>query len=189
MHEGMATFENFGFFTYSLKLIDYYDKSHVSEKVYLYKVFNCFKKMKKKNILIIEDNEGDVFLIQEAFANLIEKLSVMVINDGRKAIDYLISIEEKIVDKPIHLIILDINLPRCSGFEILRYVKSHPRLASIPVVFLTSSSNNNDIISAMKLHANAFITKPIILDEFMKFVHDAAYFFTQVHSQLNYHGN
>jgi len=145
--------------------------------------------MKKKNILIIEDNEGDVFLIEEALADMIDNLSLTVINDGRKAIDYLISKEKNITEQPIDLITLDINLPRCTGFEILQYVKTHPVLASIPVILLTSSSNNNDIETAMKLHANAFITKPIILDEFMKFIHDAVYFFTQVHSKLNYHGN
>ena len=145
--------------------------------------------MKKKNILIIEDNEGDVFLIQEALADMIENLTLTVINDGRKAIDFLISKEKNMADQRIDLITLDINLPRCTGFEILQYVKTHPVLASIPVVLLTSSSNNNDIETAMKLHANAFITKPIILDEFMKSVYDAVHFFTHVHSKLNYHGN
>jgi CheY-like chemotaxis protein len=143
--------------------------------------------MKKRNILIIEDNEGDIFLIIESLKPIADVVCLTIINNGRDALPYLkanISSENKDL---LELIILDINLPNTNGFEILQFVKTNSVLSTIPVVLFTSSSNRTDIKTALKLHANAFITKPIQLDEYLKAVLNTVHFFLEIHNSLNYH--
>lgn len=122
------------------------------------------------HILLVEDNEGDILLIKEAFdeAKLANKISVTT--DGEKAINFLGKKGKYSgADKP-DLIILDINLPRKNGHEVLEFIKTNDDLKHLPVIMLTTSSNEKDIMISYKNHANCFITKPVEVDDFLKAV-------------------
>ncbi|TVR19493.1 MAG: response regulator [Balneolaceae bacterium] len=126
--------------------------------------------MNSIHILLVEDNEGDILLIQEAFeeAKLINDLSIA--KDGEKAIAFL-NKEGAFIDvKTPDLIILDVNLPRKNGHEVLKFIKQHDQLKKIPVIMLTTSSSERDITQSYENHANCFITKPIEADDFLKAV-------------------
>jgi CheY-like chemotaxis protein len=122
--------------------------------------------MKPINILLIEDNEGDILLTTEAFeeSKIVNKITA--IKDGKKAINFFEILTNK-EDAP-HLILLDINLPKVSGHEVLMYIKTSEKYKSIPVIMLTTSSSEKDILSSYKNHVNCYITKPIDVTDFMK---------------------
>ncbi|RNI33434.1 response regulator [Hanamia caeni] len=117
----------------------------------------------KSNILLIEDNEGDVELIREALSCHSAALEISVIDNGEDAIFSLKS-EQKILPD---LILLDINLPKVDGKEVLHFVKNNAELKKIPVIILTSSSLQKDIDYCYNNHANCYIVKPIHLEGFM----------------------
>src|SRR5690554_4875548 len=115
--------------------------------------------MKKISILHVEDNEGDVLLVKEAFENSIIVKEINNVYDGEKAIQFLNNI---LIDGGIglpNLIILDINLPKINGHEVLAYIKNNEYLKWIPVVVLTTSSAKSDIDLSYSNFANCFITK------------------------------
>ena len=122
--------------------------------------------MKMINILLVEDNEGDILLTREAFeeSKIVNKITA--IKDGKEAINYFESLTSK--EEIPHLVLLDINLPKVSGHEVLMYVKNNERLKSIPVIMLTTSSSEKDILQSYKNHVNCYITKPIDVSDFMK---------------------
>ena len=118
------------------------------------------------NILLIEDNEGDILLTMEAFedSKIVNKITAL--KDGRAAIDFFEKLNGK---KEIpHLVLLDINLPKVSGHEVLTYIKNNEKYKSIPVIMLTTSSSEKDILQSYKNHVNCYITKPIDVSDFMK---------------------
>ncbi|MEO6852285.1 MAG: response regulator [Mucilaginibacter sp.] len=121
--------------------------------------------MKPIRILHIEDNEGDILLISEAFEEnrLLNKINV--IKDGEKAISFFENLtdEEEIPD----LVLLDLNLPKVNGIEVLAYIKDHEKYKTIPVIMITTSSSEPDIIRAYENHVNCYITKPIDVSDFM----------------------
>jgi CheY-like chemotaxis protein len=123
--------------------------------------------MKPINILLIEDNEGDIVLTKEAFedSKLINKIHV--IKDGKEAIRFFEALDEAMPDKP-NLVLLDVNLPKVSGHEILKFIKSHEKHGRIPVIMLTTSSAEKDILESYKNHVNCYITKPIDIADFIK---------------------
>ena len=118
------------------------------------------------NILLVEDNEGDILLTMEAFeeSKIINKITV--IKDGKAAINFFETLDNK--EEVPHLILLDINLPRASGHEVLMYIKNNDKYKSIPVIMLTTSSSEKDILQSYKNHVNCYITKPIEVSDFMK---------------------
>lgn len=119
-------------------------------------------------ILLIEDNPGDVMLTQEAFheGRLAHRLSV--VGDGEEAIDFLRR-AGKYADAPRpDLVLLDLNLPKKDGRELLAEVKDDPDLRHIPVIVLTTSESEQDIWRAYRLHANCYLTKPIQMDDFLR---------------------
>ena len=121
-------------------------------------------------ILLVEDNPGDVRLVREALREGGWRSDLHVANIGSVALAFLrreAGYEDAV--RP-DLILLDLNLPRMSGRELLREVKGDPRLRSIPVVVLTSSEIEQDIAGAYDLHANCFVTKPVDLDRFIAVV-------------------
>lgn len=123
--------------------------------------------MKKISILHVEDNEGDVLLVKEAFENSIIVKEINNVYDGEKAIQFLNNI---LIDGGIglpNLIILDINLPKINGHEVLAYIKNNEYLKWIPVVVLTTSSAKSDVDLSYSNFANCFITKPVDIDDFM----------------------
>lgn len=123
--------------------------------------------MKKISILHVEDNEGDVLLVKEAFENSVIVKEINNVYDGEKAIQFLNNVLiEGGIGLP-NLIILDINLPKINGHEVLSYIKNNEYLKWIPVVVLTTSSSKNDIDLSYSNFANCFITKPLDIDDFM----------------------
>lgn len=124
--------------------------------------------MNSIHILLVEDNEGDILLTTEALeeGRIMNKLSVA--RDGQEALDFLNKKGEFQTSEIPDLILLDVNLPRKNGHEVLKYVKTHPVFRSIPVIMLTTSSSQKDIDESYKNYANCYITKPIELSDFMK---------------------
>ena len=122
--------------------------------------------MKGINILLVEDNEGDVLLTTEAFEESKIVNKIIPIKDGRQAIDFFESMKKG--EEVPHMVLLDINLPRVSGHEVLMYIKSNEKYKSIPVIMLTTSSAEKDILQCYKNHVNCYITKPIDVSDFMK---------------------
>jgi len=118
-------------------------------------------------ILLVEDNPGDVLLTQEAFreGRLAHRLSV--IEDGEEAIRFLRREEQHVNAPQPDLILLDLNLPRKDGREVLAELKSDPELRHIPVIVLTTSDAEQDVWRAYNLHANCYLTKPVHMDEFL----------------------
>ncbi|MEI6854215.1 MAG: response regulator [Bacteroidota bacterium] len=121
-------------------------------------------------ILLIEDNPGDARLTQEALADGKVINQLHIVYDGVEATDYLFKRNKYVDARRPDLIILDLNLPKKNGREVLAEIKADPSLKRIPVVVLTISKAEEDIISTYNLHANCFITKPIDLNKFFEVV-------------------
>ncbi|MCM5529815.1 response regulator [Parasegetibacter sp. NRK P23] len=127
-------------------------------------------------ILLVEDNEGDVILTLEALKEGRIKNSVNVVRDGEQAIFYLDKKEGYADAITPDIILLDINLPRIDGLEVLSYIKQSESLKTIPVVMLTTSSSRNDIQSAYASYANCYITKPVDFNKFMDVIGSIEHF-------------
>ena len=121
-------------------------------------------------ILLVEDNPGDVRLTQEVLKDARIHNTLNVARDGGEALRYLRREGEDRDVAAQDLILLDLNLPRMDGREVLAVIKADPVLQRIPVVVLTTSSAEIDILSAYDLHANCYITKPVDLDQFIEVV-------------------
>jgi len=121
-------------------------------------------------ILLVEDNPGDVRLTQEAFREAKVRNKLHVVGDGVDAMAFLRR-EGKYADAPRpDLILLDLNMPKKDGREVLAEIKTEEDLRRIPVVILTISKAEEDIIKSYDLHANCYITKPVDLEQFIKVV-------------------
>ncbi|OBK89857.1 response regulator [Mycobacterium sp. 1165178.9] len=132
------------------------------------------------DILLVEDDPGDELITREAFEHNKLKNRLHVAHDGEEGLNYLYRRGE-FADAPRpDLILLDLNLPKYDGRQLLEKIKSDPDLSRIPVVVLTTSSAEEDILKSYKLHANAYVTKPVDLDQFMKAVRQIDEFFVQV---------
>lgn len=118
-------------------------------------------------ILLVEDNPGDVRLTQEALKEGRITNRLHVVDDGEKALVFLRQ-EGEYADSPRpDIILLDLNLPKKDGRQVLAEIKSDPQLRRIPVVVLTTSKAEEDILRSYDLHANCYITKPVDLDQFL----------------------
>lgn len=122
-------------------------------------------------VLLVEDNPADVRLMQEALRDSKVNNTLHVVNDGEQAMCFLRR-EGKYSGSPYpDLILLDLNLPGKDGREVLDEIKRDPVLKQIPVVVITTSSAEEDILKSYKLHANCYVTKPVDLEQFIKVVH------------------
>jgi chemotaxis family two-component system response regulator Rcp1 len=122
------------------------------------------------DILMVEDNPGDARLTQEALKESKMMNNLHHVRDGVEAMEFLRR-EGKYKDAPIpDIILLDLNLPRKDGREVLAELKGMPRLKNIPVVVLTTSDAEQDILMSYNLHANCYITKPVDLEKFIEIV-------------------
>ena len=121
-------------------------------------------------ILLIEDNPGDVRLTSIALKRSKMLLNLNIVEDGNKALAYLRNEGEYSDAIRPDLIFLDLNLPGMDGRDVLAEIKTDPGLSSIPVVVLTCSSAEEDVLRSYALHANCFITKPVDLNQFIKIV-------------------
>jgi len=131
-------------------------------------------------VLLVEDDPGDVMLIREAFDDHNAGNILTVASDGAEALSRLRREGEHADAARPDLILLDLNLPRLNGAEVLAQIKSDPALAMIPVVILTTSEADEDILRSYELHANAYITKPVDFDRFKQIVHQIDEFFIGV---------
>jgi len=123
------------------------------------------------DILLVEDNPGDVRLTREALKDAKVLNEVSVVQDGVEAMQFLHR-EGKFSNAPTpDMILLDLNLPKKDGREVLAEIKQDPVLKRIPVVVLTTSKADEDIIKTYNLHANAYITKPVDLNRFIEIIH------------------
>ena len=120
--------------------------------------------------MLVEDNEGDIILIQDALEEAKILNNMTLARDGAEAIEKL---EKIVIENPNNLpdlILLDINLPKKNGHEVLEVLKSDSRLKQVPIIVLTTSSSELDIFKAYNLHANCYIIKPVEISEFLRVV-------------------
>ena len=132
------------------------------------------------DILMVEDNPGDVRLVQEALNDAKVRNPMEVVQDGVEALAFLRRTGQYANAPRPDLILLDLNLPRKDGREVLAEIKADERLRRIPVVVLTSSAAELDILKAYNLHANAYVTKPVDLDQFIKVVKSIEDFWLEI---------
>jgi CheY-like chemotaxis protein len=129
-----------------------------------------FKAINSIHILLVEDNEGDILLTREALSegNILSTLSV--VKDGWEAMQYLEKKGKYINELSPGLILLDVNLPKMNGHEVLKNIKSNENLKHIPVVMLTTSSSEIDVLQSYQNYANCYITKPLDVTDFLKVI-------------------
>ncbi|RLC93534.1 MAG: hypothetical protein DRI39_02595, partial [Chloroflexi bacterium] len=149
---------------------------------------DAYRTVKPVEVLLVEDNPGDVRLTKEALKDGKVCNNLHVVEDGVEALAYLRR-EGKYQDAPRpDLILLDLNLPRKDGRDVLAEVKNDQRLKRIPVVVLTTSKAEEDVLKAYDLHVNCYITKPVDLDQFMNLVRAIEDFWLAMVKLPNAHG-
>jgi len=131
-------------------------------------------------ILLVEDNAGDVRLVREALAGGAVPVRLTVVRNGEEALSRLGHEGAHAGTRRPDLILLDLNLPRKSGREVLTEVKQDPDLRRIPVVVMTSSDDEKDILSAYNNHVNCYVTKPVDLDQFIGVVKSIEHFWFSI---------
>ena len=132
------------------------------------------------DVLLVEDDDGDVLMTREAFEHHKIRNKLHVVQDGEEALQFLRR-EGPYADAPRPgLILLDLNLPRRDGREVLAELKADPELRVIPVVVLTTSEAEEDIIRSYSLHANAYVSKPVDFDRFIDVIRQIDDFFVTV---------
>ena len=131
-------------------------------------------------ILLVEDNPGDVRLTQEAFKDGRMRVNLNVVYDGEAALAYLRRQGLYASAERPDIILLDLNLPKVSGYDVLAAIKTDESLTRIPVVVLTTSQSESDIVRTYNLHANCYITKPVDLDKFIGVVRSIENFWLTV---------
>ncbi|MFE5960709.1 response regulator [Streptomyces rubiginosohelvolus] len=131
-------------------------------------------------VLLVEDDPGDELMTREAFEDNKIRNTLHVVRDGQEALDFLYRRGEYTEAPRPDLVLLDLNLPKYDGRQVLEQIKGDPELALIPVVVLTTSSAEEDILRSYKLHANAYVTKPVDLDQFIAAVRQIDEFFVTV---------
>lgn len=122
-------------------------------------------------ILLVEDNPDDVLLTQTAFEESRISNDIVVARDGEEALDFLFcrgSFADRNPDIEPQVVLLDLKLPKVDGLEVLRAIRNDPRTASIPVVVLTSSDEESDIVRGYQLGANSYVRKPVDFAEFLE---------------------
>lgn len=132
------------------------------------------------DVLLVEDDPGDVLMTREAFEHHKIRNKLHVVDDGVQAIQFLRR-EGEYADAPRPgLILLDLNLPRKDGREVLAEIKADADLCDIPIVVLTTSGADEDILRSYKLHANAYVTKPVNFNRFIEVIRQIDQFFVSV---------
>jgi len=131
-------------------------------------------------VLLVEDDPGDVLMTQEAFQEHKVRNRLTVVSDGAEALSYLR--REGPFENAVRpdLILLDLNLPRRDGREVLAEVKADVNLRTIPVIVLTTSQADEDVLKSYQLHANAYVTKPVDFDGFIEAIRQIDHFFVSV---------
>ncbi|GLY13214.1 response regulator [Kineosporia rhizophila] len=131
-------------------------------------------------VLLVEDDPGDVLMTKEALEDTGVTSRLNVVGDGAEALDFLYRRGEYTDALLPDLILLDLNLPRMHGREVLQVIKEDPELRQIPVVVLTTSEAEEDVLRSYDLHANAYVTKPVDFERFITTVRHIDDFFVSV---------
>ena len=139
-----------------------------------------FEGERQIEVLLVEDDPGDVMMTREAFHDYKLRNELHVVSDGAEAMAFLRQEGEYAGRPRPDLVLLDLNLPRMDGRQVLEAIKSDPELASIPVVVLTTSENEDDVLRSYSLHANAYVTKPVDFERFIEVVRQIDDFFVSV---------
>ena len=129
------------------------------------------------DVLLVEDDEGDVLMTREAFEYYKIKNRLHVVTDGEQALQFLHRVGSYADAPRPGLILLDVNLPRRSGLEVLAELKQDDELLMIPVIMLTTSQAEEDIVRSYSLHANAFVSKPVDFEHFIDAIRQIDTFF------------
>ena len=136
--------------------------------------------MKSVHILLVEDNEGDILLTTQALKEGKIANQISVVRNGEDALDFLNQKGKYINETLPDLILLDVNLPRKNGHEVLQYIKTKDDMMHIPVIMLTTSSSDRDINISYRNHANCFITKPVESGTFLNVISEIESFWINV---------
>src|ERR1700704_87650 len=141
----------------------------------------------KLDILLVEDNQDDMALALHALKR--EKLAnnIFVVRDGEEALDFLFcrgAFTHRSFDHPPKLMLLDLKLPKVDGMEVLRQIKSDPRTKTIPVVIMTSSKEERDLVAGYNLGANSYIQKPVDFDQFRETVKSVGLYWLVINQPL-----
>ena len=132
------------------------------------------------DVLLVEDDEGDVLMTREAFEHYKIRNTLHVVTDGEQALQFVRQQGDFAESPRPGLIMLDLNLPRRDGLEVLAELKGDPDLRLIPVVILTTSQAEEDILRSYALHANAYVTKPVDFERFIEVIRQIDNFFITV---------
>jgi CheY-like chemotaxis protein len=132
------------------------------------------------HVLLVEDDPGDVLMTREAFESGGLVGTLHVVSDGAEALEFLRKEGEFASAPTPDLVLLDLNLPRVDGREVLASVKSDKELRRIPIVVLTTSEAEEDVLRSYALHANAYVTKPVDFERFLEVIHKIDDFFMTV---------
>jgi CheY-like chemotaxis protein len=132
------------------------------------------------DVLLVDDDPGDTLMIREAFEHNKVRNALACVSDGVQAMQYLRGEGEYANAPRPDLILLDLNLPRKDGREVLAEIKGDPQLTTIPVVVLTTSHADEDVLRSYQLHANAYVTKPVDFERFIEVVRQIDEFFVTV---------
>jgi CheY-like chemotaxis protein len=132
------------------------------------------------DVLLVEDDPGDVLMTREAFEYYKIRNQLHVVTDGEQALQFLHKTGDYASAPRPGLILLDLNLPRRDGLEVLAELKQDPGLRVIPVVILTTSQSDEDILRSYALHANAYVSKPVDFERFMDVIRQIDNFFVTV---------
>ncbi|SNZ13237.1 Response regulator receiver domain-containing protein [Natronoarchaeum philippinense] len=139
-----------------------------------------YEREEEVDLLLVEDNPGDIKLTEKAFENASLRNDLRVVTDGVEAMRYLRDEGEYADDPRPDLVLLDLNLPKKDGTTVLEEIKDDDDLKRIPVVILTSSEAEEDIVKTYDLHANAYLTKPVTFDGFKDVVRQIEGFWFKV---------
>jgi CheY-like chemotaxis protein len=131
-------------------------------------------------ILLVEDNEDDVVIIQEVFADVVLGTLINVVRDGEEALAYLQRKGKYKVARMPEIVLLDINMPKKNGFEVLEAMKKDPRLQSLPVIMLTTSHREEDVVRSYANGACSYIHKLVDLDEFKQLIKQFEHYWTSI---------
>jgi CheY-like chemotaxis protein len=131
-------------------------------------------------VLLVEDDAGDELMTREAFEENRIGNRLHVARDGEEALDFLYQRGDHTQAPKVDLVLLDLNLPKYDGRQVLEQIRSDPELTHMPVVVLTTSSSEEDILRSYKLHANAYVTKPVDVYQFVAAVRQIDEFFLSV---------
>jgi CheY-like chemotaxis protein len=135
--------------------------------------------LKPVEVLLVEDDPGDILMTREVFEDKIGN-RLHIARDGQEALDFLYRRAGHADAPRVDLVLLDLNLPKYDGRQVLERIRADPDLTHMPVVILTTSSSDEDVLRSYRLHANAFVTKPVDVQQFVAAVRQIDRFFLSV---------